>query len=134
MWGRTRSRRCMDSRSRCCLARRSPSLRQMHLQPSPLRPSHKALTSTIRIFGLFLKHSKCGVLSVGLTNRTRYGFGPGSEEIQFANDGTLWAVFEAGSSRFPNPFFPVIARFDVAEFNEGLSIRCGLTHSTIGIT
>jgi hypothetical protein len=42
-------------------------------------------------------------------------FGPGVEEIEFAADGSLWAVFEAGSKRFPGPkkpFFPVIARFD----------------------
>ena len=43
------------------------------------------------------------------------GFGPGVEEIEFAADGSLWAVFEAGSKRFPapKPFLPVIARFDV---------------------
>ena len=43
------------------------------------------------------------------------GFGPGVEEIEFAADGSLWAVFEAGSKKFPGPkpFLPIIARFDV---------------------
>ncbi len=51
-----------------------------------------------------------------LRTRSRsLGFGPGVEEIEFAADGSLWAVFEAGSKKFPapRPFLPVIARFDV---------------------
>jgi hypothetical protein len=57
--------------------------------------------------------SECGRLT--LNSATTYGFGPGVEEIEFATDGSLWAVFEAGSKAYPNaPFFPVIAQFDPA--------------------
>lgn len=50
-----------------------------------------------------------GELIVG--SRTRE-FGPGSEEIEYASDGSLWAVFEAGSRKYPSPFLPLILRFD----------------------
>jgi hypothetical protein len=38
-------------------------------------------------------------------------FGPGTEEILFSG-GCLWAVFEAGSKRWPTKSFTVVARFD----------------------
>jgi hypothetical protein len=54
-----------------------------------------------------------------------YGFGPGAEELEFAGDGSLWAVFESGTRKYSHrtlrrdyPFFPVIARFDTTKLNE----------------
>ncbi len=66
--------------------------------------------------------SKCGVLN----NGTRYGFAPGSEGIQFDQDGTLWAVSEAGSSAFSStsPLFPVIASFDASLIDKGPKKSC----------
>lgn len=67
--------------------------------------------------------SKCGVLTApGLIPDGRTGFGPGSEEIEFAGDGSLWGVFEAGSLEFPGaPFFRVVARFDLETLTKGPS-------------
>ena len=45
------------------------------------------------------------------TNHGTFGFGPGVEEIDFEGK-CLWAVFEAGAMIYPDPSFPVIARFD----------------------
>lgn len=56
------------------------------------------------------------------------GFGPGVEEIEFAPDGSLWAVFEAGTIKHtfvangtfkPNRrFYPLIVRFDPAKLTK----------------
>jgi hypothetical protein len=56
-----------------------------------------------------LSGAKSGKLKVGSDT---YGFGPGSEEIEFDADGCLWAIFEAGTLKWPKKFYPVIARFD----------------------
>lgn len=62
--------------------------------------------------------STCGALTTGIVDRTQYGFGPGVEEIEFAPDGTLWAVFEAGSLKYADaPFFPLLAQFDPAKLS-----------------
>lgn len=56
------------------------------------------------------------------------GFGPGVEEIEFAPDGSLWAVFEAGTIKHtfapdgtfkPNSrSYPLIVRFDPAKLTK----------------
>lgn len=63
--------------------------------------------------------SKWGKLEIqwGKPNRETHAFGPGVEEIQFAGD-CLWAVFEAGSLKYPDPSFPVVAGFDPGLFGE----------------
>jgi len=62
--------------------------------------------------------STWGRLSRGLTP---YGFGPGSEEIEFDSSGDLWAVFEAGAGTYTDEFFPVVARFDTDRIDEVLA-------------
>ena len=57
-----------------------------------------------------VRRSHCGTLNVGLLTRTRYGFAPGIEEISFDDAGFLWMVSEAGTSKYPPQFFPVIAK------------------------
>jgi hypothetical protein len=49
----------------------------------------------------------CGNLSVAGS----VGFGPGVEEVELDGD-SLWAVFEAGASKYPARFLPLVARFD----------------------
>lgn len=64
------------------------------------------------------KPSWCAQLKKGSST---YSFGAGSEEIDFASNGSLWSVFEAGAKTFgtQGPFFPVIARFDTNELVSG---------------
>lgn len=60
--------------------------------------------------------ARCGKLSKS-ADSLRFGpglgFGPGAEEIEFDFvEGSLWAVFEAGTKKYvKRPFFPLIARF-----------------------
>ena len=72
-------------------------------------------------------NSTCGNLNnvnvnTGAVTKPR-GFGPGVEEISFVGD-RLWATFEAGTMRYPNKFFPVVAEFDRARIDS--STRCSL--------
>ena len=60
--------------------------------------------------------SSCGVLNIGTA---RFGFGPGSQQIDVDPEGRLWGVFQSGSARYPDaPYFPVIASFDLAQIDE----------------
>ena len=64
--------------------------------------------------------AKCSVLTVGVPGGARRGIGPGMEEFELAPDGSLWAVFEAGSLAYTNrPFFPLLAQFDPAKITDG---------------
>jgi hypothetical protein len=67
--------------------------------------------------------ASCGVLRT--PSGARFGFGPGAQEIEFASDGSLWGIFQAGSARYPNaPYFPVVSRFDPSALTEAPVSRC----------
>jgi hypothetical protein len=71
--------------------------------------------------------ASCGVLRT--PSGARFGFGPGAQEIEFASDGSLWGIFQAGSARYPDaPYFPVVARSDRSALTEAPVSRC----STLG--
>jgi hypothetical protein len=72
--------------------------------------------------------SKCGALTlvpaVGPPGPPK-GFAPGAEEIEFAPDGTLWGVSEAGTLKYPlAPFFPVLAQYDASKLSVGSAPNC----------
>ena len=72
--------------------------------------------------------SRCGALAllpaVGPPAPSK-GFAPGAEEIEFAPDGTLWGVSEAGTLEYPlAPFFPVLAQYDASKLSVGSAPNC----------
>ena len=85
--------------------------------PTPDNPNGAEFMGGVN-FWIASSTAKCSVLRTA--SGQRLGMAPGMEEFEFAPDGTLWAVFEAGSLRYTDrPFFPLLAQFDPSKLTDG---------------